>query len=85
VEPPSADKAVDRSPYKHGRFLPGMHIPIYLPEPIRERRPDNILTLPWNVRDVVTQVAYAREWEAKFIVPVPAARVLDRGCSIRNE
>jgi hypothetical protein len=69
---------VDRNPYKHGRFLPGTHIPIYPPERIRERRPDYILILPWNLKtEIVTQLAYAREWGAKFIVPIPTARIME--------
>jgi SAM-dependent methyltransferase len=69
---------VDRNPYKHGRFLPGTHIPIHSVEQIRERRPDYILVLPWNLKDeIVPQLAYAREWGAKFIVPIPMASVLD--------
>jgi SAM-dependent methyltransferase len=69
---------VDRNPYKHGRFLPGTHIPIYPPEKIRECRPDYILVLPWNLKDeIVAQLAYTREWQAKFIVPIPVARILD--------
>jgi hypothetical protein len=69
---------VDRNPYKQGRFLPGTHIPIYSPERIRERRPDYILILPWNLKtEIVAQLDYAREWGAKFIVPIPAARVLE--------
>ena len=40
---------VDRNPYKHGRFLPGTHIPIHPPERIAETRPDDILILPWNL------------------------------------
>jgi hypothetical protein len=68
---------VDRNPYKHGRFLPGTHIPIYPVEQIRERRPDYILILPWNLRtEIIAQLAYAREWGAKFIVPIPTAKVL---------
>jgi SAM-dependent methyltransferase len=71
------DFTVDRNPYKHGRFLPGTHIPIHPVERIRERRPDYILILPWNLRDeIVAQLAYAREWGAKFIVPIPVARIL---------
>jgi hypothetical protein len=69
---------VDRNPYKHGRFLPGTHIPIYPVEKIRERRPDYILILPWNLKDeILAQLAYAREWGAKFVVPIPSARILD--------
>jgi SAM-dependent methyltransferase len=69
---------VDRNPYKQGRFLPGTHIPIYSPERIRECRPDYILILPWNLKtEIVAQLAYTREWGAKFIVPIPMAQVLD--------
>jgi hypothetical protein len=72
------DFTVDRNPYKHGRFLPGTHIPIFPVERIRERRPDYILILPWNLKDeIVSQLGYAREWGAKFIVPIPMARILD--------
>jgi SAM-dependent methyltransferase len=69
---------VDRNPYKHGRFLPGTHIPIHLPERLAELRPDYILILPWNLKtEIVTQLAYARQWGAKFIVPIPIAQVLE--------
>jgi SAM-dependent methyltransferase len=69
---------VDRNPYKQGRFLPGTHIPICAPARIRETRPDYILILPWNLEaEIISQLAYAREWGAKFIVPIPTARVLD--------
>jgi SAM-dependent methyltransferase len=69
---------VDRNPYKHGRFLPGTHIPIHPPERIRERRPDYILILPWNLKaEILAQLACAREWGAKFIVPIPVARIFD--------
>jgi hypothetical protein len=68
---------VDRNPYKQGRFLPGTHIPIYSPSRIRETRPDYILILPWNLRtEIVEQLSYVREWGAKFIVPIPEAKVL---------
>jgi SAM-dependent methyltransferase len=69
---------VDRNPYKHGRFLPGTHIPIYPVDRIREQRPDYILILPWNLKDeIMSQLAYARTWGAKFIVPIPLAQVVE--------
>jgi hypothetical protein len=67
---------VDRNPYKHGKFLPGTHIPIFPPERIAETRPDYVLILPWNLREeIVTQLAYIREWGGRFVVPIPTAEV----------
>ena len=70
------DYAVDRNPYKHGRYTPGTHIPIFPPERIRETRPDYILILPWNLKDEITeQLAYVREWGGRFVVPIPSVDV----------
>jgi len=70
------DFTVDRNPYKHGKFLPGTHIPIYPPERIAETRPDFVLILPWNLRDeIVTQLSYIREWGGQFVVPIPTTEV----------
>jgi hypothetical protein len=47
-------------------------------ERLREFKPDYILILPWNLqKEIVAQLAYAREWGAKFIVPIPTALVID--------
>jgi hypothetical protein len=71
------DFTVDRNPYKHGRFLPGTHIPIFPPSKIEEVKPDYIFILPWNLKnEIMTQLAHAREWGAKFIVPIPEATVI---------
>ncbi len=43
------DYTVDRNPYKHGRYTPGMKVPILPVEAIDERKPDIILILPWNL------------------------------------
>jgi len=68
---------VDRNPYKHGKFLPGTHIPIFPPEKIRETRPDYILVLPWNLRDeIVAQLAYVREWGCRLVLPIPEVAVV---------
>ena len=37
------DYTVDRNPYKHGKYLPGTHIPIFSPEKIAETKPDYVL------------------------------------------
>lgn len=66
------DYTVDRNPYKHGRFLPGTHIPIFPPERIDETRPDYVFILPWNLKaEIMKQLAHIRDWGGKFIVPIP--------------
>jgi ubiquinone/menaquinone biosynthesis C-methylase UbiE len=71
------DFTVDRNPYKHGRFCPGTHIPILHPEALDAARPDYILILPWNVKDeIMAQLAHARSWGARFIIPIPVATVV---------
>jgi SAM-dependent methyltransferase len=68
---------VDRNPYKQGQFLPGTHIPILHPEVLEQDRPDYILILPWNLKEeIVAQLDYAREWGARFVVPIPKVEVL---------
>ena len=70
------DYTVDRNPYKHHKFLPGTHIPIFPPERIQQTRPDYILILPWNLKnEIIEQLAYVREWGGKFIVPIPEVQV----------
>lgn len=72
------DFTVDRNPYKHGRFTPGMHIPILPVSAIDEAKPDYILILPWNLRqEIVAQMAHVAEWGARFIVPIPRVQVID--------
>ena len=70
------DYTVDRNPYKHGRFLPGTHVPIFSPDRIRETKPDFLLILPWNLKDeIIEQNAFIREWGGKFVVPIPEVQV----------
>jgi C-methyltransferase C-terminal domain/Putative zinc binding domain/Methyltransferase domain len=71
------DYTVDRNPYKHGRFTPGTHIPIFSPERIEETKPDYVLILPWNFKDeIIQQMGHIRSWGGKFVVPIPSAQVV---------
>jgi len=70
------DFTCDRNPYKHGKYTPGTHIPIFPPEKIREMRPDYLFILPWNLKDeIMKQLSYIREWNGKFIVPIPEVNI----------
>jgi SAM-dependent methyltransferase len=72
VGPDLLEFVADRSPYKQGRRLPGSHIPVVPPSRIEIERPDEILILPWNLKDeIVDQLAYVRGWGGRFLVAVP--------------
>lgn len=68
---------VDRNPYKHGKYTPGMHIPVLHPDRIAEDKPDYVLVLPWNLRDeLVSQLSYVSEWGGQLVFPIPALEVV---------
>lgn len=67
---------VDRNPVKHGKYLPGTHIPIYPTERLAAERPEYVLILPWNLRDEISkQLAFIREWGGRLVVPLPSLEV----------
>jgi 2-polyprenyl-3-methyl-5-hydroxy-6-metoxy-1,4-benzoquinol methylase len=67
---------VDRSPHKQGRFLPGVHIPVNVPEKIHQTKPDYVLILPWNLKDeIMEQMAFIRGWGGRFVVPLPKVKI----------
>jgi hypothetical protein len=71
------DYAVDRNPFKHGKYTPGTHIPIRPPEALEETKPDYVLILPWNLsREITEQIAYIRDWGGRCVVPIPEVTVL---------
>ncbi|MBM4419984.1 MAG: class I SAM-dependent methyltransferase [Chloroflexi bacterium] len=68
---------VDRSTYKQNKYMPGSHLPILPPERIAADKPDFLLLLAWNLADeIMAQQAAFRAGGGKFIVPVPAVRVV---------
>jgi SAM-dependent methyltransferase len=68
--------AVDRNPFKHGRFLPGTHIPIHAPEALDEARPDYVLIMPWNLRDeIADQLRHVRGWGGRLVVALPRLEI----------
>jgi C-methyltransferase-like protein/putative zinc binding protein/methyltransferase family protein len=72
------DYTVDRNPYKHNRFLPGTHIPIFHPDRIRQTQPDFVLIVPWNLKnEIMQQISYIRDWGARFVVAIPELQVFD--------
>jgi SAM-dependent methyltransferase len=67
----------DASPAKQGRFLPGSHLPILSPEQVPDLRPDDLVILPWNLKDeIMGQMALIRDWGGRFVTASPETRVL---------
>jgi len=68
---------VDKSPHKQGKYLPGSHIPVEEEQLIKETKPDFIIIFPWNIKDeIVKQLDYTKNWNAKFVVAIPKLEIL---------
>ena len=75
VKPDLLSFVCDAAPAKQNKYLPGSHIPMLPPSALRERRPDIVLILPWNIADeVVKQHGYIAEWGGEFYVAMPEMR-----------
>ncbi|MFE5307580.1 methyltransferase domain-containing protein [Isoptericola sp. NPDC056605] len=72
--------AVDRNPYKHGRFTPGMHLPIHAPEALDAARPDYVVVMPWNLRrEISAQLAHVADWGGRLVTFLPRLEVFEPG------
>jgi SAM-dependent methyltransferase len=66
------DFVADRSPYKQGRYMPGVRIPIVSDERLVEAMPDACLLLAWNFADeILAQQSEYRDRGGRFIIPIP--------------
>lgn len=67
----------DASPYKQNMKLPGSKIPIYSPYKIKEKKPDYIIILPWNLsKEIQNQLSYIKKWNGKFVTVIPKLKIL---------
>ena len=67
----------DRNPAKQGKYLPGNRIAIVDESQIKAAHPDYVVILPWNIKsEIMSQLAYIREWEGQFVTAVPHLEVL---------
>lgn len=64
---------VDRNPAKQNKYLPGSRIPVVSENQLLIDKPNWVIIFPWNLRDeIAVQLAYVREWGAKFVIAIPS-------------
>jgi SAM-dependent methyltransferase len=62
----------DLAPSKQGRYMPGSRIPVLPPAALAERRPDDVVILPWNIaREIADQFEALRTGGTRFVTVVP--------------
>lgn len=71
------DYVVDRNRHKHGKYMPGVHIPIFDTAKLLESpAPDYVLLLAWNFKDeVMRQQSEYQSRGGRFIIPIPTPQV----------
>ncbi len=68
---------VDANPNKQNKFLPASHIPVRDEAFLKKDKPDFIIILPWNLKEeIIEQLSYAKEWNAKFVIPIPELKII---------
>jgi SAM-dependent methyltransferase len=87
IGPDFLDYTVDRNPMKQGKFIAGVHIPIFHPDKIAETKPDYVIILPWNIKkEIMNQMSHIGDWGGRFIVPIPKVALHNaNGTEINNE
>jgi hypothetical protein len=67
----------DANPAKQGKFLPGSHVPILAPALVAQIQPDDLVIMPWNLKDeIMDQTAFIRDWGGRFVIASPEVQVL---------
>jgi C-methyltransferase len=67
----------DTTPLKHGKVLPGSHIPVISPDQARVHAPDYYLLLAWNyAKEIIRKERAFLDRGGRFIVPIPRPRIV---------
>jgi len=73
------DYLIDDNPAKQGRFSPGLHIPVYHPQLLYERKPDYVVILAWRFAEqILKKHEDFLKQGGRFIIPVPDFRIIEQ-------
>ncbi len=71
------DWVADKSQYKQGKLMPGMHLPVVHPDEVAKQKPDHLIVFAWNFfEEISKQLAPYGKSHGKFVLPVPQPRVV---------
>ena len=71
------DYIVDASPLRTGKYMPGVHIPIYNIKKGRKNPPDYFLVLAWNyLSSILEQENKLVKKGVRFIIPFPKIKII---------
>ena len=72
VKPDLLPFVSDAAPSKQWRYLPGSRIPVLPPTALAEFRPDEVLILPWNIaQEISDQQSHLRNNGTRFVTVIP--------------
>lgn len=76
IKPDLLPFVCDAAEAKQGKFMPGSHIPILPPEILRERHPDFLVILPWNIAaEIKQQNIHLTEQGTRFVTAIPKLEI----------
>ncbi|WP_018614945.1 class I SAM-dependent methyltransferase [Segetibacter koreensis] len=68
---------VDANPHKQNKWLPASHIPVVAEDVLKQSKPDFVIIFPWNIKEeVIKQLSYIKDWNGKFVIPIPQLEVI---------
>jgi len=68
---------VDASHEKHGKFLPGSQVPVLAPQHLNSENPTDVLILPWNIADELSENIKKLAPDANIWVAQPSMKKLN--------